>query len=143
MQERYGLNRRPIGRWIATTALALAFVGALIYVTIGLTRDPLETRLVTWSVISPERVDLTFQVRKPAGSEVTCVLRAQDENRIDVGYATLTVPAPTEDTVIPYRLRTLAPAATVEVLGCASGSTAGIPPPQFPPGVVPPAQPWS
>ena len=143
MQERYGLNRSPVGRNIAVGALILAFVAAMVYVTMGLTRDPLETRLVTWTIVSPERLDLSFQVRKPVGSEVTCVIRAQDDRRIDVGYATVTVPAETEQTVIDYRLRTIAPAATVEVLGCSADGTTGLTPPQFPPGVVPPAQPWS
>ena len=30
MQERYGLNHRPVGRWIAITLLVLAFVAALL-----------------------------------------------------------------------------------------------------------------
>ena len=53
-------------------------------------------------------------------------------------------PSVADDVVIStFALRTLAPAYTVELLGCATGAAPKVPPPQFPPGVVPPAQPYS
>ncbi len=42
-----------------------------------------------------------------------------------------------------YALRTLAPAYTTELLGCAVGEAPRVIQPQFPPGVVPPDQPFS
>jgi len=142
MQERYGLDRRPVGRWIAATVLALAFVGALGFVTVGLTASTVEARLVTWDDVAPDRVDISFEVRRQAADEVTCVLRAQDQDRIDVGYATATIPPGDARVRVDYALRTLAPAYTVELLGCAADGPPSVPPPQFPPGVVPPDQPY-
>ena len=141
MQERYGLDRRPIGRWIAVVVLVLSFVAVLAFVGFGVTRSPIEPRLVTWEVVAPDRVDMTIEVRRPAADEVQCVLRAQDVNRIDVGYAVVTIPAGSGEVSLDYSLRTLAPAYTAELLGCATGGLPGVPPPQFPPGVVPPEQP--
>lgn len=145
MQERYGLDRRPVGRWIVVAVLVAAFVGILAWVTIALSSDNVQTRLISWTVVGPDHVDITYQVRPDPEAAIQCVLRAQDENRIDVGYASVTVPAqPADDVVIAtYALRTLAPAYTVELLGCASGAAPKVPPPQFPPGVVPPGQPYS
>ena len=145
MRERYGLDRRPVGRWITVGLVIVAFVVVLIWVTFGVSADNVQTRLISWGVVGPDRVDITYQVRADPKTPIECVLRAQDENRIDVGYAEVTVPPqPVDDVVIStFALRTLAPAYTVELLGCATGTAPKVPPPQFPPGVVPPAQPFS
>jgi len=136
------MDRRPIGTWIAVAVLVVAFVGALAFVSVGVMGNPIEFRLVAWKVIAADRVDATFTVNRPADAVVTCVLRAQDENRIDLGYATIELPAGTTDELVDYPLRTLSPAFTVELLGCSVDGTPGVAPPQFPPGVVPPDQPW-
>jgi hypothetical protein len=145
MRERYGLNGRPVGRRIAVAVVVLGFVGVLIWVTIGVSSDNIQTRLISWGVVGPDRVDITYQVRADATTPIECVLRAQDENRIDVGYAEVIVPPSAVDDVVisNFALRTLAPAYTVELLGCATGAAPKVPPPQFPPGVVPPDQPYS
>jgi uncharacterized protein (DUF58 family) len=143
MQERYGLDRRPIGQWITVTALVLAFVAALAFVAFGVTRSPVQARLVTWDDVAADRVDMTIEVRRPADDEVQCVLRAQDSRRIDVGYAVVVIPAGSGEVSLDYSLRTIAPAYTAELLGCAADALPNVPPPQFPPGVVPPEQPWS
>ena len=144
MQERYGLDRRPIGRWIAVSAVILAFAGALAFVVAAMSKGGVETRLITWKVIAPDHVDITFQASPDSAMPVDCVLRAQDANRIDVGYATLTIPPQDADNVVisTFAMRTLAPAYTVELLGCAAGESPRVPAPQFPPGVVPPEQPF-
>ena len=142
MQARYGLDRRPIGRRIGIGVLIVAFLGAMAFVTVGVTRNPVDSRLVAWDDAA-DRVDMTIQVKRPADAEATCVLRAQDDSRIDVGYAVVVIPPGEGDVVVDYRLRTLAPAFTAELLGCAIDGTPSVAPPQFPPGVVPPEQPWS
>ena len=143
MRARYGLDRRPIGTWIAAVVLVAAFIAALAFVATGVTGNPIEFRLVSWSVVGPDRVDVTISVSRPADSAVTCVLRAQDENRIDLGYVVTELPAGTANELITYPMRTLAPAFAVELLGCSVDGIPGVAPPQFPPGVVPPEQPWA
>jgi hypothetical protein len=142
MQERYGMDRRPVGRWIGVTALTLAFVAVLAYVTVGLTRNSVESRLLSWKDVGADRVDVAFEVRRSADDDVTCVVRAQDEDRVDVGYASVAIPPGDERVRVDYSLRTLAPAYAVELLGCTAGRPPSVPPPQFPPGVVPPDQPY-
>lgn len=141
MQERYGLTGRPIGRRIAVAVLVLAFVAILAFVTFGVTRNPIETRLVSWDA-APDHVVVTIAVSRPADAQVTCVVRAQDENRIDLGYATVVLPPGDGDLIVDYPLRTLAPAFTAELLGCSIDGPPSVAPPQFPPGVVPPDQPF-
>ncbi len=143
MQQRYGLDRRPVGQWIAVALVVLSFVAALAFVTVGVTRSQVQARLVSWDDVAADRVDMTIEVRRPADDEVQCVLRAQDVRRIDVGYAVVVIPAGSGEVSLDYSLRTLAPAYTAELLGCAADGLPGVPPPQFPPGVVPPEQPWT
>jgi hypothetical protein len=55
----------------------------------------------------------------------------------------VTLPPGSRDELVEYPLRTLAPAFTVELLGCSVDGPPGVVPPQFPPGVVMPDQPWA
>ena len=140
MQERYGLDRRPVGRWIGSTILAIVFAGILAYVFVGLTSSSIDARLVTWDDVAADRVDITIQVRRD-GQPMPCSACCGPRTRgaIDVGYATVDIPPGKPEVVLDYSLRTLAPAYTAELLGCAAGGPPAVPPPQFPPGVVPPA----
>lgn len=133
MRARYGLDRPRRGTRVLAVIVVLAFVGALAYVGWNLAHPSVSGRLITWTVAAPDRVDLTFDINVP---RATCVLRAQDDQHIDVGYASVEATGRTD-----YRLHTLAPAYVVEILGCSADGAPQVIPPQFPPGVVPPVQP--
>ena len=142
--DRYGLGRTP---WwtIGIVALVVAtFVAALGWATYNIAAPGVDYKLLTWQVVADDHTRVVFEVRKGETETVTCVVRAQDSKRIDVAYATVAVPVGTPYSQIDYQLRTIAPAFTVEVLGCGvGGPPTRIPGPQFPPGVLPPEQPWT
>lgn len=144
LQARYGVGRRP---WLALTAGIIgivAFVVALAFVTLNLLSPKVTFQVLAWRDIAPDRVDITFEVRRSAEWDVYCVLRAQDESRADVAYTVVPIPRGTSYEQVTYSLRTIAPAYIVEVLACEAGAPPErVVPPQFPPGVVPPAQPWT
>lgn len=138
------MDKRPTARYVLVGAVAAAFVLILVMVGYFLVQSPVKGTLLSWNVASPERVDIRYSVTRPTGVQVRCILRAQDRKRVDLGYAEVDIPprasSTPETVVLDYALATLAPAFTVEVLGCAEGQPR-VPGPQFPPGVVPPAQP--
>lgn len=142
MRERYGLDHRSRGRQFAVGVVIIAFLGAMVFVYFGVTGNPMESRLVSWDVQGTDHVNVQISIDRPADREAICVLRAQDSNRIDLGYATVVLPPGEGSLLIDYSLRTLAPAYTVELLGCSVDGAPNVAPPQFPPGVVPPEQPW-
>ena len=112
--------------------------------TVNLISPKVTFTLLAWDDLSADRVDVTFEVRRSAEWDVYCVLRAQDESRTDVGYATVPIPRGSTYVQQTYSLRTIAPAYVVEVLACEAGAPPErVVPPQFPPGVVPPDQPWT
>lgn len=142
MIERYGLDRSS--RWpvVIGISLFLAFGLALAWGTITLGRSWVAVDLRNWSA-KADHVDLTFTVARRKAGPVTCVVRAQDRTRADVGYARVQVDSVDEVTTVRYALATLAPAYVVEVLGCSADGLQRIIGPQFPPRVVPPPQPWT
>jgi hypothetical protein len=144
LQARYGIRRRSPLPVIAGVLGIVAFVCALAFVTFNLISPRVDYELLAWNDIAADRVDVTFDIRRSAEWDVYCVLRAQDESRADVGYAVVGIPRGTSYEQLTYSLRTLAPAFFVEVLACEAGSPpTRVVPPQFPPGVVPPEQPWT
>jgi len=144
LQARYGVRRTPWWGYAVIGLVVIAFVGALAYVAYNLLAPGLQPKLLAWKVEGRDRVDVTFEVRRSAEADVYCVIRAQDESRTDVGYATVALPRGTTYVQETYPLRTISPAFVVELLGCEAGQPpVRIPPPQFPPGVVPPEQPWT
>lgn len=144
MRQRYGLDRNPWPLRIFSAAVVAAFLAALVALAVKLTAAPITPRILLWQQPQPDRVDITFDVSKPAGMAVSCVLRAQDADRTDLGYATVDLqPAPRYQQT-EYSLRVLGRAVYIEILACGpTGERLRVPPPNFPPGVVPPAQPWT
>ena len=144
MRQRYGLDRNPWPARIIVGAVIVAFAAVLVLFAVRLTSQPIEARLLVWQQPQPDRLDITFEMNRPEGLAVACVLRAQDADRVDVGYATVSVPGGPGYVQQTYSMRVIAPAGTVEILGCGeAGEQLRVPPPAFPPGVVPPEQPWS
>ena len=144
LQARYGIGRRYRLPLIAGIVAVVAFIAALAFVTFNLVSPKVTYKLLAWNDIAADRVDVTFEVRRSEEWDVYCVLRAQDESRTDVGYAVVGIPRGTSYEQMTYPLRTLAPAYVVEVLACEAGAPpARVIPPQFPPGVVAPEQPWT
>ena len=144
LQARYGIGRRSRLPLIAGIVAVVAFIAALAFVTFNLVSPKVTYKLLAWNDIAADRVDVTFEVRRSEEWDVYCVLRAQDESRTDVGYAVVGIPRGTTYEQMTYPLRTLAPAFVVEVLACEAGAPpARVIPPQFPPGVEAPEQPWT
>jgi hypothetical protein len=142
MRERYGLDQRNWGTLATVTIVIIAFLIALTFLVIALSTDRVQSRLLAWDIVSDDRVDITFEVRPPDDRPVVCVLRAQDVTRADVGYARVDIPGGSPYYIDTYPLRTLIPAYTAELLGCGVSGSLDVVPPQFPPGIVPPEQPW-
>jgi hypothetical protein len=144
MQERYGLNQKNYLRTAAIALVTVIFAVGIGIVTFSVSQKNIQFKLLTWSVVSPERADLLFEVQRIGSEALDCVVRAQDSKRIDVGYSVISIPSGGDKEQVGYSLRTLAPAFVVEVLTCVnSGEPTRVPGPQFPPGIAPPPQPWT
>ncbi|MEY4137532.1 MAG: hypothetical protein RL205_1660 [Actinomycetota bacterium] len=140
MRARYGLDRSNWPTLAIVVIVIVIFFAAVAWATVNMGKESVQSRLLTWKVTSPDTVSLEFEVRNPSKDPVFCVIRAQDGKHIDVGYSHVMIPPSGDYVRVPYELTTLAPAFTVELLGCAIGGEPNVSLPNFPPGVSPPQQ---
>lgn len=143
LRLRYGTSRTPRLLLVIGGLAGVVVAGLFAWIAWTVTNPPVQWKLLAWDVTSPTNVEVTYEVRRSPEATVTCVLRAQDSDHIDVGYAVVTLPADGTGYIQPrYPLTTLREAFAVEVLSCAVGTD--VPPgamvPQFGPGVTPPEQ---
>ncbi len=138
MRARYGMDGSNWRTLVLVILVVVIFLGAVAWATTNMGRESAQYRLLTWNVTSPTTVSVEFEVRNPTDGPAICIVRAQDENHIDVGYSRVVVPPSGDYARVPYVLTTLAPAFAVELLGCEAGSEPRVAPPNFPPGVAVP-----
>jgi hypothetical protein len=140
MAARYGVGRGSTGAKVAVVVLVAAFLAAAGYVTWRLASPSTQSTLLRFTVVDDTRVDIVFEVQRADGAATQCVLRAQDEQHADVGYATVTITRGKPVVEATYPLATYARATAAEVLGCEVGGPPRVQGPQFPPGTTNPAQ---
>jgi hypothetical protein len=142
LQARYGLA--PMAWWKRALGISL---GAVLVAVLGYGAWQLSDPSVNWQVtayhvVSSQQTTISFEVTRDARTTVVCVIRAQDENNADVGYATVTIPPGAAAVRATYPLATLSTAVIIDVLGCADNGPPQVDEPQFAPGTTnPPQQP--
>jgi hypothetical protein len=142
LEQRYG--RRSTSPVAVAVGIVVAVVvgGLLGWIAWVNANPPVRYKLLTYQAAGDHAVDITWEVRRSATDAVTCVLRAQDETHVDIGYAYVTLGVDGTDYVQPtYRLTTLSPAYSADVIDCGVGAEPPrTVPPQFRPGTSPPPQ---
>ena len=140
IQLRYGVRRRRVAPVLIGVLIAGVVSGSLAYATYRQQNPSISAQLLTFEVVSPTQVNVTWELAR--GPELTtyCVVRAQDISRSDVGYATVTIAGGSDYEQVTYPLTTNGQAVLAEVLGCANSQNMRVPPANFPPGVKIPDQ---
>ena len=139
LYRRYGIKSRTsnwlgglvAGLSIAATLVALALVGR------GLGSGG-DTKLIRWTV-GREAVELTWSVLRYDNQPVYCVLRAQDSERFDVGFAVVRVADTDQNPQLTSKLAVRSGVYSVVPPDCAPAAD-HLPTPSFRPGLLPPAQ---
>lgn len=91
---RYGPEPTALRRRLAVGGIVLvALVGVAITLVIGLrsANEPVRFQDVGFSVVGPERVDVTFEVYMDPGTTAVCTLDALSESYAQVGTVDVTV----------------------------------------------------
>jgi Domain of unknown function (DUF4307) len=119
--DRYGRPPRRFGPAARRLAIAagLAAAVAVAAVAWALSRPAVEAGVTAFRPISDTRVDVTFEVHKPARETAVCVVRARDSSGRQAGYAQVTIgPARSSKVTLTKALATTSLATTGEVGGC-------------------------
>lgn len=140
LYDRYGIkpaNRAltAIGALIAIVLMTYVFTSINSRVTAAPT-----SRLISWQVITPLTVEVKFSVSGTVDTPLVCVIRAQDEDRFDVGYALARVDHPLADATFDVVLATRENAFAVPTPICETSDSPGLLGSHFRPGLRPPAQ---
>ncbi|MCD0447873.1 DUF4307 domain-containing protein [Actinocorallia sp. API 0066] len=78
----------------------------------------ISAKTITYQAKSDTSTELTFQIMKPADTEVTCTARAQRTDGLVVGEEKVTVAQGKTSATLLVRLKTTERAHTAEVLDC-------------------------
>ena len=140
IQLRYGVRRRRVVPVLTGILIAGVVSGSLAYATFRQQNPSVSAQLLTFEIVSPTQVNITWELARGPELPTYCVVRAQDIFRTDVGYATVTVAGGTDYEQISYPLTTNGQAVLAEVLGCSNSQNFRVPPANFPPGVKIPEQ---
>jgi len=140
IQLRYGVRRRRVVPVLIGILIAGVVSASLAYATFRQQNPSVSSQLLTFEVVSPTQVSVTWELARGAELTSYCVVRAQDIYRTDVGYATVTVAGGSDYEQITYLLTTNGQAVLAEVLGCSNSQNMRVPPANFPPGLKIPEQ---
>jgi len=140
IQLRYGVRRRRVVPVLIGILIAGVVSASLAYATFRQQNPSVSSQLLTFEVVSPTQVSVTWELARGAELTSYCVVRAQDISRTDVGYATVTIAGGSDYEQITYLLTTNGQAVLAEVLGCSNSQNMRVPPANFPPGVKIPEQ---
>lgn len=143
LRRRYGVRRGPSPLLILFAAAGLIAIAAGIYTAATLTNRGVHYKVLTWHEAAPDHTDISFEVRRSPDQTVVCVLRAQNSDHVDVGYAVVSIPPGDGYAQQDYALHTNAPPWVAEVLGCGKGAAPAGLRPQFAPDAPNPEQPWT
>lgn len=101
LDERYGRVRSPHARlraWIIGVIVAVAAVAILSWMAFGSSANTVDAKATAYSVVDARTVSVSFQVTAPAGSDVACILEADDEEHGIVGWKVVQLPTSTSHT---------------------------------------------
>lgn len=138
LRDRYGLPRPKTGLVVAGLLIAALVAGLMGFISHYVLTHQVVGRMISFTVISPSRVNTKYYIAHAPAGPVTCVLRAQDVHHVDVAYAYVVSFVPDNKSVtVTYPLTTSGTANIAEVLACGAGTT----PPQAPAPAFYPGQP--
>lgn len=140
IQQRYGYRQVNSTSRVISLALATVAIAAAAAMYFNHRAQATTFSLTTFVVTSDSTVDMTWQIARPENEQTYCVIRAQNDQRSDVGYATVAIPAGDPVVDFAYTLTTESTAVLAEVLGCGASAQLRVPTPNFPPGAKIPAQ---
>lgn len=140
IQQRYGIRRTRLVPSILGVALAAAIAGGLAIAQSHNISKSSSIQLLGFTIDSDTAATVKWELTRDVTGETFCALRAQNIDRIDVGYAVVAIPAGEKRIGMSYTIATESRAVTVEVLGCGPDQKLRVPPANFPPGVTAPDQ---
>ncbi len=139
LYERYGLKPRNPFLLISIWSISLAIFGFLFLQVASGQQEEVETRLISWDAKSINEVQISWTVYQADNQPVYCILKAQDSDQFDVGFAIFKARQTKSIPQFTHTLKTNVEAFAVITPACALEPEALLGS-HFRPGLLPPAQ---
>lgn len=137
LHERYGIRPPSPYRWVAIAAAVLVAAPTAIYAASRyVATQQVPFALISWASLDEQHAQVIWEL-EASSEQRWCVVRAQDFDHFDVGFAV--VPVRAGVTRMEYGLATREHPLAVDITACET-DVYSLPGPQFPPGVLPPQQ---
>lgn len=119
LAERYGPGRRtPVGLLVSLGILVAAFLGWVVWAGLQQADQDVRWRTVGYRDATDTSVVVEFDVFSRPGSDVSCLLRALDQEGNEVGYADVPVTLDNADAHVVYTLPVTSRPISAEVVRC-------------------------
>ena len=118
-EERYGPARRtPLKLLVAVGVLVATFLGWVLWAALQQAHQDLRWQTTGYHDVTDTSVTVEFDVFKPPGTAVTCIVQALDVAGVEVGRAEVPVTADQPDVHVVYALPVTARPTAGQVLSC-------------------------
>lgn len=104
LHARYGSSRPPLVLAVGAALVVASFLGWVVWAGLGQADRELRWSTTGFDNSSSTSVIVEFDVFLPAGADVVCVVRALDDNGVEVGRADVPVVADGTDVHVVYAL---------------------------------------
>ena len=127
-EGRYGQSRTAAARTdrhlrIVGLVLGVLLLGFVAWAGFSyISGQKVSGQLTAFDVVSEHEVEVTLAVRKPAGTEGVCTVRAQDESGAEVGRADFSFDEESASVQRSVTLRTTQRATAAELVGCSEAA---------------------
>ncbi len=139
LYERYGLKPRNPFLLVSVWTVAFAVFGFVFLQVNSGQQEDVETRLISWDAKSEKEVQISWTLYQSENQPVYCVLKAQDSDQFDVGFAIFMATQTDSIPQFTHTLKTNAEAFAVITPTCELQPEALLGS-HFRPGLLPPAQ---
>lgn len=118
LNSRYGAGQSRWGVGVAVAVVAVPFVAWVVWAGVLQGDQDLRWNTTGFREVSDTNVLVDFDVFLPAGTTVTCTVRALDRRGIEVGRADVPVHSSTSNTSVVYPLAVTARPSSAFVESC-------------------------
>ena len=139
LHERYGLRPKNPFFIVSTWSLGIFIFGLLFLQINSDQQSDAEVRLISWQATSINSVKVKWTVYQSDNKPVYCVLKAQDSDQFDVGFALFKATNTSDVAQFTQTLTTLTSAYAVLTPTCETDASRLLGS-HFRPGLLPPAQ---
>lgn len=140
LYDRYGIRPRRTFLISTLASISLLVAGGLLWFIGSSLSSGGDIALVQWKEIGINQVQVRWTVQRADNEPVTCIIRVQDRDRFDVGYAVGRVRNTLARPDLTVTIATRGEIYAVDTPTCVVGDGANLVGSHFRPGLLPPAQ---